>query len=129
VNVARNVALDARCADRRRLAHMIPVHHHAPVDRGPSARRSALITGPELRWMRSGPIDGRRGLRIAAAPVRTVLDDALLDRLGGGSRSPAASVECAASPPSPTAGAYTLSRRSTPSFSGPDFSPPNAAWP
>jgi hypothetical protein len=41
---------------------------------------SPLIEGPQRRWMRWGPIDGARGLRISADLVRAFFDHTLLDR-------------------------------------------------
>jgi hypothetical protein len=41
---------------------------------------SALIDGPQRRWMRWGPIDGARGLRITADVVRAFFDHALLGK-------------------------------------------------
>jgi pimeloyl-ACP methyl ester carboxylesterase len=41
---------------------------------------SAVIEGPQRRWMRWGPIDGERGLRITADLVRAFFDHSLLGR-------------------------------------------------
>jgi hypothetical protein len=41
---------------------------------------SQLIDGPQRRWMRWGPIDGERGLRITADLVRAFFDHTLLGR-------------------------------------------------
>jgi pimeloyl-ACP methyl ester carboxylesterase len=41
---------------------------------------SPLVEGPQRRWMRWGPIDGARGLRITADLVRAFFDHTLLDR-------------------------------------------------
>ena len=41
---------------------------------------SAAIEGPQRRWMRWGPIDGERGLRITADLVRAFFDHTLLGR-------------------------------------------------
>ncbi len=42
-----------------------------------AALATPLVTGAERRWMRWGPIDGRRGLQLATALVREFLDHTL----------------------------------------------------
>ena len=46
----------------------------------PLALVSPLIEGPQRRWMRWGPIDGARGLRITADLVLGFFDHTLLGR-------------------------------------------------
>lgn len=41
---------------------------------------SSLVEGPQRRWMRWGPIDGERGLRITADLLRAYFDHTLLGR-------------------------------------------------
>lgn len=44
---------------------------------------SPLIVGPRLRWMRWGPIEGTRALRLASAVTRAFFDEALRGQAAG----------------------------------------------
>lgn len=77
---ARRTGEWARIAARSADAHRIRVLGLRHLNFTDAALASPLIAGPERRWMRWGPIDGGRGLRVVADLVRAFLDDALLGR-------------------------------------------------
>ena len=74
-----------RTASRAAHAYRVRVLGMRHLGFTDAALASALIAGPERRWMRWGPIDGGRGLRITAELVRHFFDDALGGRPAGAS--------------------------------------------
>ncbi|HEU5173439.1 MAG TPA: hypothetical protein VFT96_01715 [Gemmatimonadaceae bacterium] len=72
-------AIASQAAWSRRL-RILGMRHLNFTD---AALASSLIEGPRLRWMRWGPIDGARGLRIVADVTRAFFDQVLLGIDGG----------------------------------------------
>lgn len=72
-------AIASRAAWSRRV-RILGMRH---LDFTDAALASPLIVGPRLRWMRWGPIEGARGLRIVADVTRAFFDQALRGVAGG----------------------------------------------
>ncbi|GLC24436.1 alpha/beta hydrolase [Roseisolibacter agri] len=68
--------ISSRSADARRV-RLLGARH---LDFTDAALAESLIVGAERRWMRWGPIDGTRALRVTTDLVRAFLDHALLGR-------------------------------------------------
>ena len=70
----------AGIASRSSSARRIRLLGARHLDFTDAALASRLIEGPARRWMRWGPIDGERSLRITRDLVRAFFDHALLGR-------------------------------------------------